>query len=163
MWTTKLLVVANRTVDSDELHAALKARADAGPIRVTLLVPQDSQGGQGRRLGAALERLHDAGIDAEGMLGDMDPAVAVMEAWDPRRWDEIIVVTLPSGASKWLAFAVPHRIAKITDVPVIHIEAQEPRAHVRLPLRQGQPTRSWQGSFVRAFWGDSESRGSRAP
>jgi hypothetical protein len=162
MWTTKLLVVANRTVDSDELHAALEARADAGPIRVTLLVPQDTQGGQGRRLRTALERLNAAGIDAEGMLGDTDPAVAVMEAWDPRRWDEVIVVTLPSGASKWLAFAVPHRIAKITDVPVTHVEAEEPRAHLRLPAGQGHPTGSWQGSFVRAFWGDPETRRTRA-
>jgi hypothetical protein len=129
---------------------------------VTLLVPQDSQGGQGRRLGTALERLHAAGIDAEGMLGDMDPAVAVMEAWDPRRWDEVIVVTLPSGSSKWLAFAVPHRIAKITDVPVTHIEAQEPPAHMRLPMGQGRPTGSWQGSFVRAFWGDTERTRTRA-
>ena len=121
-YKTKLLVVANQTVDSDELFAALKERADNGPISVTLIAPQD-HAGLGHRLNAALDRLHDAGIEAEGMLGDVDPCVAVIEVWDPRRYDEVIVSTLPTGASRWLAIDVPHRIQKVTDAPVQHIEA----------------------------------------
>ena len=35
----KVLVVANRTADSDEVHAALVGRAQAGPIDVTLVAP----------------------------------------------------------------------------------------------------------------------------
>jgi hypothetical protein len=35
----KVLVVANRTADSDEVHAALVERAADGPIDVTLLAP----------------------------------------------------------------------------------------------------------------------------
>lgn len=122
-FTTKVLVVANRTADSDELLAELTARAAAGPLVVTLLVPQDTVGGQGRRLRAALERLHENGIEAQGLLGDADPAVAVAEVWDPRRWDEVVVVTLPSKVSRWLGCDVPHRIARITDVRVHHLEA----------------------------------------
>ena len=38
-FTTHLLVVANRTVDSPELLDALKERAQRGPIHVTLLAP----------------------------------------------------------------------------------------------------------------------------
>ena len=34
-----LLVVANRTVDSPDLHRALKERAEEGPVHATLLMP----------------------------------------------------------------------------------------------------------------------------
>ena len=132
---TRLLVVANRTADSEELYADLVARAEHGPISVLLLVPQDGYGGQGRRLNAALQRLQEAGIDARGMLGDTDPAVAVQEAWDPRTFDEIVVATLPVGMSRWLGFDLPHRIARLTDAAVHHVEARE--ATVAQPLSVG--------------------------
>lgn len=133
--TTRLLVVANRTADSRELLDALTQRARQGPIRVTLLVPQDTYGGQARRLNAALQRLHEADIDAEGMLGDTDPCVAVQEAWDPRRYDEVYVATLPVGISRWLGFDLPQRIAKCTDAIVHHVEATEAHAEAPLPVR----------------------------
>jgi hypothetical protein len=133
--TLHLLVVANRTADSDELFNDLRERAAARPITVTLLVPQDTQGGQGRRLRAALDRLHEAGIEAEGMLGDTDPAFAVSDVWDPRIYDEILVATLPVGVSRWLGIDLPHRVARITNAVVHHIEAHERSAHE--PLRVG--------------------------
>lgn len=120
-YKTKLLVVANQTVDSDELFGALHDRAERGPVSVTLMVPQDSDEGYGYRLRHALTRLHDAGIEAEGMLGDVDPCVAVIEVWDPRRYDEVIVSTLPTGASRWLRIDLPHRIARAVDAPVHHV------------------------------------------
>ena len=122
-YRTKLLVVANQTVDSDELFNELLARAKRGPITVMLVVPQD-HAGLGARLNAALRRLHDAGIEAEGMLGDVDPCVAAIEAWDPRRFDEIVVSTLPEGSSRWLSHDVPHRIARVTDATVSRVVAQ---------------------------------------
>lgn len=133
--TMHLLVVANRTADSDELLADLRERADRGPIAVTLLVPQDTHGGYGPRLRAALDRLHDAGIEAEGMLGDTDPISAVAEVWDPRRYDEIIVSTLPTGVSRWLGIDLPHRVARMTDAVVHHVVSTERRALE--PLRFG--------------------------
>jgi hypothetical protein len=124
MYRTKLLVVANQTVDSDELYDALRERAERGPLAVTLLAPQDQQAGLGHRVNAALERLHAAGIEAEAMLGDVDPACAVIEVWDPRRWDEVLVSTLPTGTSRWLRVDLPHRIARAVDAPVSHIESR---------------------------------------
>jgi hypothetical protein len=121
MSTTKLLVVANQTVDSDELYEALRDRAEHEPLAVTLLIPQDAQGGLAHRARAALERLHDHGIAAEAMLGDVDPACAVIECWDPARWDEILVSTLPTGVSRWLRIDLPHRIGRAVDAPVTHI------------------------------------------
>ena len=121
MYRTKLLVVANQTVDSDELFDELRPRAERGPVSVTLLVPQDTQGGLAHRVRAALDRLHAEGIEAEAMLGDVDPCVAVIESWDPRRWDEVIVSTLPTGTSRWLRIDLPRRIQRAVDAPVTHV------------------------------------------
>jgi hypothetical protein len=126
-WKTRLLVVANRTADSEDLRAALRERAKRGPIDVTLIVPQDSHGGLGERMTAALAGLHDAGIEAHGMLGDTDPAVAVLETWDPGAYDEVVVATLPGASSRWLMMDLPGRIARTVDAPVTHVVAREAR------------------------------------
>jgi hypothetical protein len=131
MYRCKLLVVANQTVDSDELYQALQARAEQGQLAVTLLIPQDQQTGLAARVKSALERLHAAGVEAEAMLGDVDPACAVIEVWDPRRWDEILVSTLPTGTSRWLQIDLPHRIAKAVDAPVHHLESQHAQKRTR--------------------------------
>jgi hypothetical protein len=123
MYRIKLLVVANQTVDSDELYSALHERAGRGPLAVTLLVPQDKQEGLGHRVNHALERLHAVGIEAEAMLGDVDPACAVIECWDPRRWDEVLVSTLPTGTSRWLKIDLPQRIRRAVDAPVSVVES----------------------------------------
>jgi GABA permease len=123
--TTQVLVVANRTADSDELFNALQERARRGSICVTLLVPQDSRGGMGKRLNAGLKRLHGAGIDAVGMLGDVDPIIAVQEEFDAESFDEVIVSTLPSDESRWIELDLPDRIAKVTGAPVTHVVSTE--------------------------------------
>lgn len=123
MHRSKLLVVANQTVDSDELYDALHERAGRGPLLVTLLVPQDQQHGLGLRVNTALSRLHAGGVEAEAMLGDVDPACAVIEVWDPRRWDEILISTLPSATSRWLKCNLPQRIRRAVDAPVTQLEA----------------------------------------
>lgn len=132
MYRLKLLVVANQTVDSDELYDALRERAREGQLAVTLLVPQDQQTGLAARVKHALEHLHAAGVEAEAMLGDVDPACAVIEVWDPRRWDEILVSTLPTGTSRWLQIDLPHRIARAVDAPVHHIESARERTRDRV-------------------------------
>ena len=92
---THLLVVANQTVGSPGLMTALGDRHRQGAIRVTLLAPVLwSEREEARaRLDAACEVLRAEGIEAEGVLGDADPVVAVQEVWDPGRFDEIIVST----------------------------------------------------------------------
>lgn len=130
-YKTRLLVVANQTVDSDELYDELRDRAERGPIEVMLIVPQDQQSGLGLRLTGALERLKAAGIAAEGMLGDVDPACAVIEVWDPRRYDEVVVSTLPDSTSRWLRIGLLSRISRAVDAPVSHVVSRP--AHDRLP------------------------------
>lgn len=127
-WKTSVLVVANVTAASDDLLAALRARAEQGPAEFTLLLP--ATGGHAadarRDLDRALERMRAAGLDVTGLVGDPDPVVAVHEAWDPRRYDEVVVSTLPTGTSRWLQIDLPHRIERLTDVPVQHVVSNPP-------------------------------------
>ena len=125
---THLLVVANQTVDSPDLLAALEERAAQGPIRVTLLAPvlwserEDARA----RLDTACEAVRQRGIECEGLLGDGDPMVAVQEVWNPGRFDEIVVSTFATGASRWMQIDLPHRVAKLTDCTVRHVESRPP-------------------------------------
>ena len=131
-WTTKLLVIANRTVDSEELLHVLRDRAAAGSIQVTLVAPDDTGRGQSaRRLEQAIARLEADDIPVEGIVGHPDPLVAVQEAWDPRKFDEVIVATLPTDVSRWMALDLPRRIERFTDAQVTHVVASpagSPRA-----------------------------------
>ncbi|MGI9098788.1 MAG: hypothetical protein ACR2H2_09920 [Solirubrobacteraceae bacterium] len=132
-WTTKLLVIANRTIDSDEIRNAIVDRAAAGPVQVTLVAPASSGTGPpsarrtatAQRLEGAVQRLREAGVPVEGIVGDPDPMVAVQDAWDPRRFDEVIVATLPTGVSRWMAADLPHRVERFTGARVTHIIAGE--------------------------------------
>ena len=138
-WTTKLLVIANRTIDTDEICDAIVDRAAAGPVEVTLVAPASSGVGSqlerssstAQRLHRALERLSDAGVTAEGVVGDPDPMIAVQDVWDPRRFDEVIVATLPTGASRWLAADLPRRVERFTGARVTHIVAAADHARSR--------------------------------
>lgn len=136
---TKVLVVANRTADSDEVRAALVERARSGPIEVTLLVPAtwevvDPHGGRQsayRRLNAALTRLGAAGISARGVAGDADPVTAVQDIWQAERFDEVIVATLPHHLSRWLRLDLPRRVEQLTGRPTRHVIASEQSAVAR--------------------------------
>ena len=130
---TRVLVVASRTADSDELHAALIERHAQDPISVTLLAPatwevNDSHGGRQsaqRRVNSARARLRESGIEVEGIVGDADPVAAVEAVWDPDRFDEVIVATLPAQLSRWLRLDLPSRVERLTGRPVRHVVAHE--------------------------------------
>jgi hypothetical protein len=125
VFTTKLLVIANRTVDSAELLEALRTRARRGPIEVTLVAPSTRGRGDetAQRLDHAVQVLGDAGITVEGVQGDPDPMIAVADMWDPRRFDEVVVATLPGATSRWLAANLPTRVERFTGAQVTHVLA----------------------------------------
>jgi hypothetical protein len=128
---THLLVVANRTVDSPELLDALARRAEHGPVSATLLVPTawSDRAAATERLEQAVVELRERGVQAEGVLGDADPMIAVQEAWDPARFDEVVVSTLAAGSSRWMRIDLPSRVAKLTDCNATHVEVR-PRPEV---------------------------------
>ena len=139
-YSARVLVIARQTADSDDLLDALRARTERGPANFTLLLPANGPGRAGLdatrpQLDAALARFRDAGLEFDGVVGDADPIEAVHEICTPGRFDEVIVATLPGAASKWLQFDVPHRVARITDLPVTHVIARPPgyQAHRTSP------------------------------
>jgi hypothetical protein len=133
-WTTHLLVVANRTAESGDLVSYLRDRAKSGPLRVTLRMPVEVERRDAARarLQTAIEGLRAAGIDSHGSLAeDGDPLHAAMDAYDPARHDEILVVTLPANLSRWLGCDVPQRVARATGALVRHVETRESPAPLR--------------------------------
>jgi hypothetical protein len=108
-----VLVVANRTAESDELLEALRKRGQESP-------EHDLEG--------ALERLRGAGLEIDGEIGDPDPVAAVQDAVNARKYDEVIVSTLHKTVSKWLKLDLPSKAAHATGLPVTHVEAQA-KAH----------------------------------
>jgi hypothetical protein len=134
-WEFSVLVVANVTATSEELLDALRQRSDSGACRFTLVMP-----GSGReQLESALTRMREAGLEnVEGRVGDPDPVVAVMDVWDPMKFDDIVVSTLPTGSSRWMGLDLPHRLEKLTSVPVRHVVSQ-PRREVHTEPAPEQP------------------------
>ncbi|HTX09393.1 MAG TPA: hypothetical protein VME22_12315 [Solirubrobacteraceae bacterium] len=129
-WKRSFLVIANVTATSDRLIEALEQRAAHEPASFTLVIPATPFGG-GRaaavqKLEEALEHMHAIGLEAQGSVGNADPILAVTDAWDPKRYDEIIVSTLPMRLSKWMHAGLPERIAKLTDAPVTHVVSPPP-------------------------------------
>lgn len=143
-----VLVVASQTAGSQYLLDALIHRAERSPIKVTLVMPAQGPGLSGREalrepLDQALAVMRDAGLEAQGAIGDTNPMDAVAEFFDPSRHDEVIVCTLPGRSSKWLQHDFPHRVARFTGLSVTHVVADDLRpapvtspapAHEREPM-----------------------------
>jgi hypothetical protein len=133
----KVLVVANQTACGDELLAAIKARVEQGPCRLTLLVPAthssehatwteaEARALAKRRMDAALARFRDAGAeDVEGVVGDANPVQAIDDVMIEGPQDEIILSTLPPGISRWLHLDLPRRVEQKFELPVTTVIAQ---------------------------------------
>jgi hypothetical protein len=131
-----VLVIANETVAGQTLIEALKQRAAAEQIRVTVVAPinEPRQGyvvyedtrraSAGRRLDRTLQLLREAGIPASGLVVDADPVNATRDAIAQTEppIDSIIVSTHPKERSGWMQRNVPERIQKAAGViPVEHV------------------------------------------
>jgi GABA permease len=161
-WKRNILVVANVTATSKELIEALKAQVQKGPAAFTLIVPAAPVGG-GRaaaraKLEQALEQLRAIGCEVEGSVGDSDPLIAVTEAWDPKRFDEIIISTLPMRVSKWLHAGLPERVGKLTGAPVTHVVSQpeKPTVETSPPPSRDSPSQALGPLGVLAWGGHKE-------
>jgi hypothetical protein len=134
----QILVVANQTAESEELRAALNARAQEGAAEFTLLVPATPHGvawaadmfaGEEEaeeHLHAMVERLRGVGLNVkEAKVGDPDALAAVQDAVNFDSYDEVIVSTLPLHLSKWLKLDLPHKVEHATGLPVRHVPASK--------------------------------------
>jgi hypothetical protein len=140
-----VLVVANETVGGKKLFEALEARAARGPIRCTVVCPQNRpargfvlynesvRSAAQIRLDLTLERLRQLGIEASGEIMDPDPFMAVKDALREYGADEIIISTLPYARSGWLRRDLVGRIRHYAGIPVEHVIVdlnEEPTRHV---------------------------------
>ena len=148
---THVLVVANETVGGQKLIDAIERRASRGPIRCTVVCPQntpkrgfviyeDSVRSAARvRIDLTLQRLHAMGIEARGEVMDPDPYLAVQDAI--REWgaDEIIISTYPYPRSGWLRRDLVGRIEEWSGLPVEHVVvdlSEEPVRHALVVASQ---------------------------
>lgn len=113
---TRLLVVANRRIDSPAVCDALVERAAAGPVHVTLVasasvgagplcapgtaygqrVVQTHRRAIAERMERAVRRLREAGVAVEAVGGEEPGATgSAHDEWDASRFDEIVVSCLP--------------------------------------------------------------------
>ena len=117
-----LLLVANETVDASALLDAVRTRGDDLHVTVVCPVNQPRRGyvvyadtrsaSAHRRLERALEKLHGAGVSADGYVVEADPVSAVRDALATLEppVDEILVSTHPEEKSGWMRRNVVDRI-----------------------------------------------------
>ena len=131
-----VLLVANRTANTDRLREAVRERAAAGTTRFHLVMPAVPTGLHrvvdpevaGReeahaRLGLALPNLSEAaGFMVGGEVGSADALAAIQDALSRESFDEIVISTLPRRMSRWLGVDLPSK-ARGLGVPVSHVEA----------------------------------------
>jgi hypothetical protein len=128
-----VMAVANETVGGQKLLDAIKQRAQKGPIRCTVICPENRprkgylihdetvQSASQIRLNHTLDRLRELGIDAAGEVMDPDPYLATMDAVRLYHPDEIIISTHPYPRSGWLRRDLVEKIATTTKLSVEHI------------------------------------------
>ncbi len=135
----RYLIVAHQTADSAELRAALGDLVRRDPeAKFALVVPatpvehlagwtHGESEAVAREAGERARRLLDSdGIQLEEVtVGDPNPVYAVADAFNQNRWDEVIVSTLSTGASRWLKLDVVSRIEREVEVPVAHVPAAD--------------------------------------
>jgi hypothetical protein len=146
---SRILVIANKTLGSNDLLQSIQDRMSEGPCQFTLLVPatphahrestiealtrrivnmpvsdeargaeeSDYEHARGR-LQFGIEQLQKLGAKVDGEVGDADAFKAVEEALSRRKYDEIIVSTLPSGVGRWLSQDLPHKVTRKFKGPV---------------------------------------------
>jgi len=129
----RILVVANETVAGRPLIDAVKRHADAGPVSVHVICPQNqpkhgyviyeehARDAAENRLEMTLALLREAGVECDGEVMDPDPYAASMDALGEADYDEIIVSTHPETRSGWLRENLVDRVARATRRPVEHV------------------------------------------
>ena len=135
------LIVANQTLASPTLAAAVAQRVTAGETTFHVVVPRtpiphgltwdedEAEAAAQQRLDQVLDRLRSMGVPATGEVGSKDPVDAVHDALRTHEADEIILSTLPVTVSRWLGQDVPSKLRRSVDVPVeVVIAPDEPAA-----------------------------------
>jgi GABA permease len=130
----RVLVIANETVEGEELLSTISTLALSQRTRFLVVCPalnsrlktytsdeDPAREAAQQRLDDTLARLAGVGIDANGEVGDGDPLVAVDDAVRTFGPNEIVISTHPPGRSNWLERGVVDAVRARYDVPVTHV------------------------------------------
>jgi hypothetical protein len=134
-----ILIVANQTLCEPHLLEAVDERMAEQPCRFRVVVPaahhhrgtwteDEDREAATERLDSLLATLQERGCEAVGEVGDISALDATLDALRDEPVDEIIVSTLPPGASRWLRMDLVSRLERNVDVPVTHVVAETAHA-----------------------------------
>ena len=131
---SRVLVVANETVEAEELLAELRRIEDERSSTFAVVAPAVAEHSLGdtwsqagaidaaqERLDRTLAVLRGEGLECDGEVGDMVPFAAVRDALDRFEADLIVISTHPGPRSRWLRKDLVEHVRKAFDVPVVHI------------------------------------------
>jgi GABA permease len=135
----RVLVLANETVNGDELLDELRAIDRARKAVYQVCVPANPiDTGQAMHHGAVyiweatteaaqarldrtLEILRGEGLHADGALGNYKPLKALADAVAEFHPDRLVICTHPEERSAWLRYDVVDRARETYDIPVTHV------------------------------------------
>ncbi len=131
---SRVLVVANETVEAEELLAELRRIEDERSSTFLVVAPAVAEHGiadtwsQAGAIDAAQERLdrtlavlRGEGLASEGRVGDMVPFAAVRDALDDFKADLIVISTHPPTRSHWLRKDLVEQVRTSFGIPVVHV------------------------------------------
>jgi hypothetical protein len=145
----RYLLVAHQTAERKELlDAAKRLASEDSHARFTLLVPATPVGdllmweeGEAKDLArtraeSAAAMLKRSGIDLVGVrVGDADPVLAIDDEFlAGRRYEAVVISTLPPGISRWIKMDVVSRLRRNRPrLRIIHIVAEDRQPANRTP------------------------------
>jgi GABA permease len=132
---SRVLVVANETVEAEELLAELRRIEDERSSTFLVVAPavaadhgmRDSWNQAGaidaaqQRLDRTLGVLRGEGLECDGWVGDMLPFAAVRDALDRFQADLIVISTHPATRSRWLRKDIVEQVRRSFHIPVVHV------------------------------------------
>lgn len=131
----RLLVIANETVQGEELLKEIRDRCRDRRCEVMVVTPALASSRTShwtsdideaielarQRMELSLIEIKRLGLKAKGEIGDSDPNVAIEDALRVFAADEILISTHPPDRSRWLEQGVVDKVRERIDLPITHV------------------------------------------
>jgi hypothetical protein len=131
----RLLVIANETVQGEELLKEIRDRCRDRRCEVMVVTPALASSRTShwtsdideaielarQRMELSLIEIKRLGLKAKGEIGDSDPNVAIEDALRVFAADEILISTHPPDRSRWLERGVVDKARERIDLPITHV------------------------------------------
>jgi hypothetical protein len=131
----RLLVIANETVQGEELRKEIGDRCRDRRCEVMVVTPALASSRTShwtsdideaielarQRMELSLIEIKQLGLKAKGEIGDSDPNIAIEDALRVFPADEILISTHPPDRSRWLEHGVVDKAREQIDLPITHV------------------------------------------